>query len=348
MSALRDKPAPTTRLSRRLFLAACGGAGLAATAGAAGRALLLAPQPGRAYLPYRGETAAGWRKFAGNPVLGGPLGTCFDVCVLREGGLYRMWFSWRPRKSIGYVESPDGIQWTSPRTALGPDVASGWEVQVNRPCVLRLGNTFHMWYTGQTADRSEIGYARSVDGIQWERVSAQPVLSPRFGWEMVAVMTPSVLWDADRRRFRLWYSAGDQYEPNAIGYAESPDGIHWSRPFAGPIFLPSRNGWDRQRVTAPQVIHSDGWYLMFYIGFYNQDSAEIGLTRSRDGMSGWERLPDNPIIRPAHNSGRWDYDAVYRPWAIPGETDWLLWYNGRRGSLEQIGLARHEGLDLWT
>src|SRR6516165_6512451 len=40
------------------------------------------------------EAAAGWRKYPSNPVLGGSLGTCFDVSVLREDDHYRMWFSW--------------------------------------------------------------------------------------------------------------------------------------------------------------------------------------------------------------------------------------------------------------
>jgi len=35
-------------------------------------------------------TAGGWVKYEKNPVLGGALGTCFDVSVLRDGGKYRM------------------------------------------------------------------------------------------------------------------------------------------------------------------------------------------------------------------------------------------------------------------
>lgn len=38
----------------------------------------------------RGETSAGWVKYAKNPVLGGDLGTYFDISVLRESGPYRM------------------------------------------------------------------------------------------------------------------------------------------------------------------------------------------------------------------------------------------------------------------
>jgi len=30
------------------------------------------------------ETSAGWFKYENNPVLGGDLGTCFDVALLRE------------------------------------------------------------------------------------------------------------------------------------------------------------------------------------------------------------------------------------------------------------------------
>jgi beta-1,2-mannobiose phosphorylase / 1,2-beta-oligomannan phosphorylase len=43
------------------------------------------------------ETTSGWVKHTRNPVLGGDLGTCFDVSVLKEDGKYRMWFSWRPK-----------------------------------------------------------------------------------------------------------------------------------------------------------------------------------------------------------------------------------------------------------
>ena len=80
---------------------------------------------------------------------------------------------------------------------------------------------------------------------------------------------------------------------------------------------------------------------MFYIGFRDEAHAQIGIARSRDGLSAWHRHPANPIIRPGR--GRWDHDAVYKPFAVLEANRWLLWYNGRHGSVEQIGLAVHEG-----
>jgi hypothetical protein len=52
----------------------------------------------------------------------------------------------------------------------------------------------------------------------------------------------------------------------------------------------------------------------------------------------------NPIIRP--DKDHWDHDAVYKPYAVFDGRQWLLWYNGRKGGVEQIGLALHEGEDL--
>jgi len=45
-----------------------------------------------AYAEDNVHTTAGWAKCERNPVLGGALGTCFDVAVLRERDTYRMWF----------------------------------------------------------------------------------------------------------------------------------------------------------------------------------------------------------------------------------------------------------------
>jgi predicted GH43/DUF377 family glycosyl hydrolase len=295
------------------------------------------------------ETTAGWVKYQGNPVLGGALGTCFDVSLLEEKGRYRMWFSWRPRKSLALVESRDGIHWSEPVIVLGPNPDTSWEVDINRPAVLKRGGLYHMWYTGQANGRSWIGHATSPDGVTWSRTSREPVLSPEQPWEKVAVMCPHVLWDARARSYRMWYSGGDQYEPDAIGYATSPDGLHWHKHPANPIFGPDRqNPWEQDRVTACQVVRDRGWYLMFYIGFHDQSFAQIGLARSRDGIHGWQRHPANPIIHSrAGDRGAWDFDAVYKPFALFHQDRWLLWYNGRRGGVEQIGLATHEGRDLW-
>ena len=292
------------------------------------------------------DTSGGWRKYEHNPVLGGSLGVCFDVSLLREGDKYRMWFSWRTKKSVASVESADGIHWGPPAIALGPNPATNWEENVNRPVVIRSGNTYYMWYTGQTGEHSCIGLATSKDGSHFERAGSEPVLSAGQPWEKAAVMCPHVIWDESMQIYRMWYSGGEQYEPNALGYAFQ------RRPASAPVFgsiaadkrsfssiVPSaradpETAWECYKVTACQVLRRGAWYYMFYIGFRDVDHAQIGAARSKDGITGWQPHPANPIIRPGQN--QWDHDACYKPYAIFDGRRWLLWYNGRHGGLERL------------
>ena len=228
-----------------------------------------------------------------------------------------MWLSWRPKRSIAVAESKDGLHWSEPpQIVLGPRDDSGWEDDVNRPVVVKRDGTYHLWYTGQAKGHSSVGYAVSQDGIDWKRLSDRPVLAPEAAWEKVAVMCPHVIWDSQARVFRMWYSGGDQYEPDAIGLATSTNGLTWKRHPANPIFKPDpHSSWEQHKVTAVQVEKRGDWFIMFYIGFRDVDHAQIGVARSKDGISGWERHPANPIIRPG--KAQWD-------------SEWLAGANRRR------------------
>ena len=302
--------------------------------------------------PAAPESHGGWSKLPENPVMGGKYGTCFDISVLRETNQYRMWLSWRPQKAVALVESADGVHWSEPpRIVLGPRPETGWEDDINRPYVLKHDGVYHMWYTGQVKPgavegHSWIGYATSTNGVDWRRMSDQPVLRFDQPWEKgIAVMCPSVLWEESTHLYRMWYCGGEQNEPNAIGHATSPDGLVWTKSPANPVFSADpANPWEQHKVAGVQVTRQGDWYVMFYIGYRDEPSAQIGLARSRDGLTNWERHPANPIVRPVRNE--WDHDACYKPFALFDGTQWLLWYNGRHGGLEQIGVARHPGFDL--
>ena len=234
---------------------------------------------------------------------------------------------------------------------LAPNAGTDWEQEINRPVVVKRPDGYHLWYTGEFLGQvSAIGHAWSQDGNCWERTGPRPVLSADQPWEMQAVMCPHVIWDGQASVYKMWYSGGEQYEPNAIGYATSPDGLSWQKHSRNPVFTPSGGReWERHKVTACQVIFHRGEYLMFYIGFENEHHAQIGLARSPDGIGNWERHPANPLIRSGRKASTWDHDAVYKPFALFDETQerWLLWYNGRSGHPEQIGLAVHKGEKLW-
>ncbi len=300
-----------------------------------------------------------WTKYANNPVFGGAdLGTYFDMTMLQEDGKYKMWFSWHRKRSIAYTESKDGINWSEPQVVLASNRDSGWENEVNRPGIVKRDGVYHLWYTGQvwhddwSKSRSWIGYATSTDGIHFERKSDKPVLTAEAGWEReLTVMIPNVEWDADAKLYKMWYSGGETHEPDAVGYATSPDGLVWTKYKNNPIFSSDKNiKWEQHKVAGAHIFKHKDWYLMFYIGYESEFLARIGIARSKDGITNWERLPTNPIISPTTDEDGWDASSCYKSFVIydAKEKKWRLWYNGRNGKLkvERIGLAFLDGEDL--
>jgi predicted GH43/DUF377 family glycosyl hydrolase len=291
----------------------------------------------------------GWKKYEHNPVFGGEYGVCFDVSMMEEKGLYKMWFSWRTKVSLGYCESKDGIHWSNPVVVLSPVENSSWEAdELNRPSVLKVGNCYKMWYSGQMQPymedgRSVIGYVESADGINWQRIGSKPVLEPGGEWEQHSIMCPHVLYDVKSGLYKMWYSGGSNHEPDAIGYAVSKDGIHWEKYPQNPMFTcVPENLWEQYKVCACQVLEYKGYYYMFYIGHMHEERASVGIARSKDGITNWERFKENPIIAP--DKGTWDDLSVYKPFVLRSGRRWMLWYNGAKydsklWAIEKIGLA---------
>src|SRR6476661_9753971 len=260
------------------------------------------------------ETSSGWVKYPGSPVLGGRFGTIFDISVLKDDSGYVMLSSWRPQKSIARHSSKDGFRWSDPESVLLPDTTLFWQKELNRPGLIKKDNVYHLWFTGQANDKSWIGYATSTDLHHWTQVSDSPVLSATLPWEKTSVMCPAVIWDEQDSTYKMWYSGGEDYEPDAIGYATSVDGVHWKKHPQNPVFKSDPGlAWEQAKVTACQVIKENSEYLMFYIGFRDVDYAQIGIARSRNGIDHWQRHPGNPVIRPGRG---WDSSAVYKPYAL--------------------------------
>ena len=299
----------------------------------------------------------GWKKYESNPVFGNKkTGTVFDAIVLPCDNCahkynkyrYKMYFSWRPKKSLALSLSGDGINWSEPEIILEPNINTGWEDDINRCGVIEKDGKLYVWYTGQAHGNSYIGHACSdiADNgkINLIRCGDEPVIIPEQPWENMSVMNPCVLWDDEKRIYQMWYSAGETYEPNVICYAVSPDGMSWRKHRANPIFTREPgNIYESSRIGGCQVIRYKGGYLMFYIGYEDIDTARICGAWSPDGISRWRRFESNPLVSP--ESGKWDGDACYKPSAVYEEDNdrWLLWYNGRRGGEEYIGLAIHDG-----
>lgn len=136
-------------------------------------------------------------------------------------------------------------------------------------CVLVEKGLWRMWYLSCTKweiveekprHYYHIKYAESNDGIHWKR--ERTVCIDFKDSREYAISRPCVIRDDDC--YRMWYShRGDSYR---IGYAESSDGLQWTRKdeLAGIDVSPT--GWDSESVEYPFIFDHKGQRYMLYNG----------------------------------------------------------------------------------
>jgi hypothetical protein len=146
--------------------------------------------------------------------------------VLNDDGTWRMWYvsctRWEmhadgPRHyyNLRYADSEDGIHWRrSARPAI--DFADDDEYAISRPCVVREDGRYRMWFAAR-GDSYRLGYAESVDAVNWERDDTQAGLLPaQDGWDSEMLAYP-VVYELDERKYLLYN--GNGYGRSGIGYA---------------------------------------------------------------------------------------------------------------------------------
>jgi hypothetical protein len=200
------------------------------------------------------DLAGPWEEdLLNNPVVEpGPPGTwdsfsIYSVAVLYDGGVFKMWYgaaaAFPDVIGVGYAESLDGSTWTkyagNPLPSLAPGAPGEWDDRGMDPStVLFDGAEYRMWYIGVKADGGagtwRLGTAASPDGLTWTK-HLDPVLVGSLPWEGDFVYYPEVV--PTPGGYAMWYAAtADGYA--AIGYAVSPDGIHWGRWPGNPVLSP--------------------------------------------------------------------------------------------------------------
>jgi hypothetical protein len=142
------------------------------------------------------------------------------------------------------------------------------------PWVLHENGIWRMWYVscvgwrfvgGKPQHRYHIRYAESADGVVWHRDGR---VSIDFADESeYAISRPCVVRDDDC--YRMWFAArGDRYR---LGYAESPDGLTWTRDDRQAGLETSREGWDSEMTTYPAILdHAGRRYLLYNGNGYGQ------------------------------------------------------------------------------
>lgn len=179
---------------------------------------------------------------------------------------YLYYIGWNPqvtvsyRLAIGLALSSDGGK-SFAKYATGPildrDLAEPYFNTA--PCVLKLGKEWRMWYASCTGwkwveNRPEplyhIKHAASSDGIHWNRTGHVCIDYDDF---TEAIGRPCVYVRGGK--FHMLYSfrssrgyRTDQTRSYRLGYAESPDGLRWTRRDDQVGIERSAQGWDSEMM----------------------------------------------------------------------------------------------------
>ncbi len=172
-------------------------------------------------------------------------GNLYAPEILVENGTYKMWYgaqSATGHDAIHFATSADGVHWTK----YGVVIPTGIYNHVNDPSVVRVNNTYYMYYSVAPEDEmDQVWCATSQDCLFWIiRGSVILPAAAQTEWDSLKVGRPSVLYQDGI--FKMWFDGTqrDVSDPKAVapgtgrhvGFANSTDGLNWVKYTANPVF----------------------------------------------------------------------------------------------------------------
>ena len=159
----------------------------------------------------------------------------YDPClvtspfVMIEKRIWRMWYisgyqwEWKNHQArsyyhVKYAESEDGINWQR-KGVICIDHSSREEKNIARPCVIKEGDSYKMWYSFDKGKGYRIGYAESKVGKKWKRKDEEAGINiSKSGWDSQATAYPFVFTHKGKK-YILY--CGNKHGKDGFGLAVS-------------------------------------------------------------------------------------------------------------------------------
>lgn len=157
----------------------------------------------------------------------------YDPCmvtspvVLYDEGTWRMWYvsgkSWsktdqglQSHYDVKYAQSHDGINWTRNGHTCLP-AREPEESNISRFWVIHEADVYHAFFGYHRGEGYRIGYARSTDGMDWDRQDDHSGIGcSDSGWDCEAISYPAVIRHGNR--WFMFYN-GNAFGRDGIGLA---------------------------------------------------------------------------------------------------------------------------------
>jgi hypothetical protein len=282
-----------------------------------------------------------------------------DPSVLRDGNQFRMFCTGLDKKirggGIAQATSPDGMNWA---TVTKGDVSTGlglvlrgqkdrWDHQLETANAIKVDDGYLLYYSGYPKvgwpkNPGQIGVAKSVDGLNFSRISDKPILAPTPKWyDSNGLYSPVVFRIGDE--FGMVY-AGHNYSTTAVPAgiyllgATSIDGVNWIKR-AAPILSPSDDYWfTKHGVAEADLLRTpDGKYYLLFTGALGDDEKRIIAVARADSPFGPFQIRRAPLLE--GTPGMFDEKGVLAPTAILEDDVLKLWYLTSDGDRHMTGYA---------
>jgi predicted GH43/DUF377 family glycosyl hydrolase len=189
---------------------------------------------------------------------------------------------------IGLCWSRDLLHWAPDPPCLRPTDGAAWERGgLYKPCLLKVGDTFHLFYNAKTDApkgwREQTGVATSRDLKHWTRYEGNPIIpnGPAGSWDERFASDPCVLNDSGKWVF-FYYgldAKGKARDLVATGDLFQPRKIDEILIDVGP-----QGSVDETYAHKPGIIWHDGALYHFYCavsGKWPNEVRGISVARSK-------------------------------------------------------------------
>ena len=209
----------------------------------------------------------------------------YPVSVVRDGDLVRAYYGgWTRCESVPFdvaigiaVSTDDGV--TFNRLGAGPVLGASLHEPfiMSGPKIRRFECGWQLFYIagrkwvmadGKPEPVYKIRLATSDDGLSWNRLNRDLIESRMEADEAQA--SPDVFFSNGRYHMFFSYRFSSGYRSKEkgyrIGYASSPDFVHWERDDSKAGIDVSQSGWDSEMISYSHVFELDGQVYMLYLG----------------------------------------------------------------------------------
>jgi predicted GH43/DUF377 family glycosyl hydrolase len=234
--------------------------------------------------------------------------------------------------------------------------------------ILPWQDEWRLYFRGNHKDENGVVHAAiglltcprdEFDGVTWHEYAGNPITTPGETGSIddVGAIDPTVL--VVDGIFLMYYTAVPKTIEVHKASTKTSRGASWGHPVKSIALAVSEDGlsfrrWGNEPIippfaAAPEVVHQDGEFWLFYSAFHERGGTDVYLVRSKDPYH-FEHTQRQMVLT-VGEPGSWEGISVTTPRIFRDNDIWYMVYAGsdrHEDTPWHFGLAASRDLEQWT